>query len=61
MTSQTGLQTIAIQILSNILQSKGNQTMKFGQLVDYKKINIFPQKLRVIRGRKTSYGPLCIF
>ena len=41
MTSQPGLQTIAIQILSNISQSKGNQIMKFGQLIEYNKINIF--------------------
>ena len=61
MTSQPGLQTIAVQTLSNISQIKGNQTIKLGQLVDYKKINIFPQKLYVIRGRKTSYRPFCIF
>ena len=30
MTSQPGLQTIAIHIFPNISQSKGNQTMKFG-------------------------------
>ena len=41
MMSQPGLQTIAIQILSNISQSKGNQTMKFGQLIEYSKGNIF--------------------
>ena len=29
MTSQLGLQTIAIHILSNISQSKGNKAMKF--------------------------------
>ena len=29
MSSQPGLQTIAIQILPNISQSKGNQTMRF--------------------------------
>ena len=34
MTSQHGKQTLAIHILSNISISKGNQTMKFGQLVD---------------------------
>ena len=45
MTSQPGLQTIAIHILSNISQSKGNQTMKFGQLIEYNKINIFLKKL----------------
>ena len=41
MMSQTGLQTIAMHILSNISQSKGNQTMKFGQFIEYKKINVF--------------------
>ena len=43
MTSQPGLQTVAIHILPNISQSKGNQTMKFGQLIEYKKRNIFLQ------------------
>ena len=33
MTSQAGKQTIAINIFSNILRSKGNQAMKFAQLV----------------------------
>ena len=41
MTSQPGLKTILIHILPNISQSKGNHTMKFGQLVEYNKINIF--------------------
>ena len=45
MASQPGLQTIAIHILLNISQSKGNQTMKFGQLIEYKKRNILLQKL----------------
>ena len=45
MTSQPGLQTIAIQIVSNISQSKGNRTMKLGQLIEYNKRNIFLQKL----------------
>ena len=40
--SQPGLQTIAIHILPNISQSKGNQTMKFGQLIEYNKRDIFP-------------------
>ena len=46
MTSQPGLQTTAIQILPNILQSKGNQTMKFGQLREHNKSNIFLYNLR---------------
>ena len=33
MTSQPGLKTIAIHILSSISQSKVNQIMKFGQLI----------------------------
>ena len=45
MTSQPGLQTIAIHILPNISQSKGNQTITSGQLIEYNKRNIFLQKL----------------
>ena len=45
MTSQPGLQTIAIHVSPNISQSKGKETMKFGQLIEYNKINIFLQKL----------------
>ena len=41
MTSQPGSQTIAIHILPNISQSKGNQTIKFGQLIVYNKRNHF--------------------
>ena len=35
MTSQPGLETIPIYMLPNISQRKGNQTMKFGQLIEY--------------------------
>ena len=45
MTSQPGQQTIAIHILTNISRSKGNQTVKLGQLIEYNKRNIFLQKL----------------
>ena len=41
MTLQPGLQTIAIHIFPNISQSKGNLTMKFGQLIEYNKRNVF--------------------
>ena len=41
MTSQPGKQTIAIHILPNISQSKDNETMKFGQLIEYNMRNIF--------------------
>ena len=39
--SQPGLEIIPINILRNISQSKGNQTTKFGQLIEYNKKNIF--------------------
>ena len=61
MTSQSGLQTIAIHILPNISQSKGNQTMKFDQLIEYNKRNIFLQKLSGKWIRETSSRPLFIF
>ena len=44
MTSQSGLQTIAIHILPNIPQSKSNQTMQLGQLIEYNKITSFLQR-----------------
>ena len=47
MTLQPDLQTIAIHLLPNISQSRGNQTMKFGQLIEYNNRNIFLQKLCV--------------
>ena len=43
MTSQVGKQTIAIYILPNISRSKGNQTMKSGQLIKYNMRKIFLQ------------------
>ena len=44
MISQSGKQTIAIHILSNICRSKGNQKMKLGQLIEYNMKNIFLEK-----------------
>ena len=44
MTSQTGKQIIPIQILLNISRSKDNQTMKFGQSIEYNMRNIFLEK-----------------
>ena len=35
MTSQPEKQTIEIHILPNISRNKGNQKMKFGQLIEY--------------------------
>ena len=41
MTSQIGQQIIKMHILSNITRSKGNQTMKFSQLIYYEKREIY--------------------
>ena len=35
MTSEPGQQTFAIHIFTNISRSKGNQAMKFDQLIEY--------------------------
>ena len=44
MTSQSGYRTIVIQILLNILRSKDNQVMKFGQLIECNMRNICLEK-----------------
>ena len=41
MTSKPGVQTIAIDILPNISQSKGDRTMKFCWLIEHNKKNTF--------------------
>ena len=41
MTSQTGQQIITKHLLSDISRSKGNQTMTFGQLIEYNVRYIF--------------------
>ena len=43
-TSQPSYQTIVIHILLNISRSKGNQTLKFGQLIEYNMKNMFIEK-----------------
>ena len=45
MTSQPDQQTIAMHIIPNILQSKGNQAMKFGQAIEVNRRNIFLLKI----------------
>ena len=57
MMSQPGKQTIAIHILSNILSSKGNWRMKFGQLIEYNMRIIFLEKSYTKCGRKTIARP----
>ena len=46
-TSQPGAQTMTIHILPNISRSKGNETMKFSQLIEYYKRKI----IRKVRWR----------
>ena len=41
MTSQPGERTITIHILPNISRIRGKQAMKFGQLVEYNKKNVY--------------------
>ena len=35
MTSQLGKQTVTVNILPSISRSKDNQTMRYGQLIEY--------------------------
>ena len=44
MTSQSGQQIITIYTLPSISRCKGNQTIKFDQLIEYKMRNIFLEK-----------------
>ena len=44
MTSQPGKQTLEINISPNISRSKGNQTIKICQLIEYDMRNIFLEK-----------------
>ena len=45
MASQLGKQIIAIHIFPSSSRSKGNQTIKFGQLIEYNMTNIFSWKI----------------
>ena len=49
----TGKQTIVIPILPNIGRCKGNQTVKFGQLIEWDIRNIFVEKLYTKCGGET--------
>ena len=61
MTSQPGQQAITKHIFPNISQSKGNQTIKFGQLIEYSNRNIFLRKSYRKWGSETGSRPLFIF
>ena len=57
MTSQHGRKIIPIHILLNISRSKGNQTMRFGQLIEYNMKNIFLEKSCTKYGGETIPRP----
>ena len=57
MTWQPGLKTIATHLLSNIFGIKGNQTMKFGQLIEHNTGNIFVEKSYSKCAGETTPGP----
>ena len=44
-------------MLPNILRNKGNQTIKFGQLIEYNMRKNFIEKSYTIRGREISQTP----
>ena len=57
MTLQPGQQTIAINMFSNISRSKGNQTMKFDQLIECNTRNIFLERSYIKCGGETVPRP----
>ena len=61
MTSQPGLQLIEIHILPNISQSRGNQTMEFGQLIEYNKRNFFFKNYAKNEARKLVHDLFLFF
>ena len=54
MNSQPGWQTTVIHILPNNLRSKGNQTMKSGQLMECNMKNLYPGMSYTKYGKETS-------
>ena len=58
MTPQPVQQTIAIHMMSNISRSKGDQAMKFGQLIEYTKRNSFVKKSYAKCAEETTPRPL---
>ena len=61
MMSQPCFQTIIIHTLPNISQSKENQTMKFGQLIEYNKRNIFLENYAEYETRRLIPGLFLFF
>ena len=57
MTSQPGLQPIVIHVLPDILRSKCNQSVKYGQLIEYNMRTILLKKSYTECGGETSPRP----
>ena len=57
MTSQTSKQIIAIRISFKVSRSKGNETMKFGQFIEYNMKSSFLEKTCTNFGGETSRRP----
>ena len=59
MTLQPGKRTIAIHILPNISRIKGNQTMRFDQLIEYNIKYFFFEKSCTKCDGETIPRPFC--
>ena len=57
MASQLGYQTVLIHTLPNISRIKGNQKIKFGQLIECNMRNIFLDKIYTKSDGETSPRP----
>ena len=57
MLSQPGKQTVTIHIFPNVSRSKGNQTMKSGQLIEYNTTNFSVEKSYAKCGGVTILRP----
>ena len=58
MTSQPGKQTIAIYMFPSISRSKDNETMKYGQSIEYNMRNIVLEQSYTKCGEETIPRPL---
>ena len=58
MTSSIGKIIIAIHILPNISRNNGNETMKFGQLIEYNRKNFLKKSCTKCDGETIQDPPL---
>ena len=55
--SQNGQQMFTMHVLLNVSRGKGNQIMKFGELIEYNMTNIFIEKSYTKYGEEASPRP----